>query len=150
MDPLEKVLPDKDTTFAFMLETIGRGHQAYFVALHDLYAIGAHAFAGARRCAVMRGTPHYRFIDDGADYPLENFDAIFMRKDPPADDVYVRHDAAQLGRSPPHFRAQRARGPARGQREALRAEFPRRDSAHAGEPGPRAAARNSWPSKAGR
>ena len=37
----------------------------------------------------MRGTPHYRFIDDGADYPLENFDAIFMRKDPPADDVYL-------------------------------------------------------------
>ena len=33
MDPLEKVLPDKDTTFAFMLEAIGRGHQAYFVAL---------------------------------------------------------------------------------------------------------------------
>ena len=50
MDPLEKVLPDKDTTFAFMLETIGRGHQAYFVALHDLYAIGSHAFAAARRC----------------------------------------------------------------------------------------------------
>jgi len=89
MDPLEKVLPDKDTTFAFMLEAIGRGHQVYFVALPDLYAIGAQAFAGARRCAVMRGTPHYRFIDDGADYPLENFDAIFMRKDPPADDVYL-------------------------------------------------------------
>jgi glutathione synthase len=89
MDPLEKMLPDKDTTFAFMLETIGRGHQAYFIALHDLYAIGSHAFAGARRCTVMRGTPHYRFIDDGADYPLENFDAIFMRKDPPADAPYL-------------------------------------------------------------
>src|SRR5579864_6822914 len=89
MDPLEKVLPDKDTTFAFMLETIGRGHQAYFVALHDLYALGSHAFASARRCTVMRGTPHYRFIDEGAEYPLETFDAIFMRKDPPADAAYL-------------------------------------------------------------
>jgi glutathione synthase len=89
MDPLEKVLPDKDTTFAFMLETIARGHQAYFVALHDLYAVGAHAFASARRCTVMRGTPHYRFVDDGAEYPLEAFDAIFMRKDPPADAAYL-------------------------------------------------------------
>ena len=89
MDPLEKVLPDKDTTFTFMLETIGRGHQAYFVALHDLYAIGAHAFASARRCTVTRGTPHYRFVDDSAEYPLEAFDAIFMRKDPPADAAYL-------------------------------------------------------------
>jgi glutathione synthase len=89
MDPMEKVLPDKDTTFAFMLEAIGRGHQAYFVALHDLYAVGNRPFAGARRCAVMRATPHYRFLDDGAEYPLEAFDAIFMRKDPPADAAYL-------------------------------------------------------------
>ena len=89
MDPLEKVLPDKDTTFAFMLEAIGRGHEAYFVALHDLYAVGSQAYAGARRCAVMRGTPHYRFLDEGAEYPLEAFDAIFMRKDPPADAAYL-------------------------------------------------------------
>jgi glutathione synthase len=89
MDPLEKVLPDKDTTFAFMLEAIGRGHQAYFVALHDLFAVGNRPFAGARRCAVMRATPHYRFLDEGAEYPLESFDAIFMRKDPPADAAYL-------------------------------------------------------------
>ncbi len=89
MDPLEQVLPDKDTTFAFMLEAIGRGHEAYFVALHDLYAVGSRAYAGARRCAVMRGTPHYRFLDEGAEYPLEAFDAIFMRKDPPADAAYL-------------------------------------------------------------
>jgi glutathione synthase len=89
MDPLEQVLPDKDTTFAFMLETVGRGHEAYFVALHDLYAVGNRAYAGARRCAVMRSTPHYRFLDEGAEYPLEAFDAIFMRKDPPADAAYL-------------------------------------------------------------
>src|ERR1700688_186241 len=89
MDPLDKVLPDKDTTFAFMLETIGRGHQAYFAALHDLFAVGNHAFVAARRCTVMRGTPHYRFLDDGAEYGLEAFDAIFMRKDPPADAAYL-------------------------------------------------------------
>ena len=89
MDPLEKVLPDKDTTFAFMLEAIGRGHQAYFVALHDLFAVGNRPFAGARRCAVMRATPHYRFLDEGAEYPLESFDAVFMRKDPPADAAYL-------------------------------------------------------------
>ena len=89
MDSLDAVLPDKDTTFAFMLEAIGRGHQTYFVALLDLFAVGSRPFAQARQCTVMRATPHYRFLDDGAEYGLEAFDAIFMRKDPPADAVYL-------------------------------------------------------------
>jgi len=37
----------------------------------------------------MRADPHYRFLDDGAAYPLETFDAIFMRKDPPANLPYL-------------------------------------------------------------
>jgi glutathione synthase len=89
MDSLDAVLPDKDTTFAFMLEAIGRGHQTYFVALLDLFAVGSRPFAQARQCTVVRATPHYRFLDDGAEYGLEAFDAIFMRKDPPADAVYL-------------------------------------------------------------
>ena len=89
MDPLESVLPDKDTTFVFMLESIARGHEIYFVALKDLYAIGHQAMAHARRCEMMRATPHFRFLDEGAEYRLEHFDAIFMRKDPPADAAYL-------------------------------------------------------------
>jgi glutathione synthase len=89
MDPLESVLPDKDTTFVFMLESIVRGHEIYFVALKDLYAIGHQAMAHARRCEMMRATPHFRFLDEGAEYRLEHFDAIFMRKDPPADAAYL-------------------------------------------------------------
>jgi glutathione synthase len=89
MDPLEKVLVDKDTTFVFMLESVKRGHEIYCLGLGDLYARGSQGFARARRCEVARATPHYRFLDGGADYPLENFHAIFMRKDPPADAPYL-------------------------------------------------------------
>jgi glutathione synthase len=89
MDPLETVLPDKDTTFVFMLESIARGHEIYFVALKDLYAIGHQAMAHARRCEMMRAIPHFRFLDEAAEYRLEHFDAIFMRKDPPADAAYL-------------------------------------------------------------
>lgn len=89
MDPLENALPDKDTTFVFMLEALARGHQIFFVGLKDLFSRGHQGFARARRCEVMRGTPHFRLLDDGADYPLEHFDAIFMRKDPPADANYL-------------------------------------------------------------
>jgi glutathione synthase len=89
MDPLENVLPDKDTTFAFMLESLARGHELFHLGLKDLFAHGNRVFGRARRCAVARATPHFRFLDDGAQYPLEYFAAIFMRKDPPADAAYL-------------------------------------------------------------
>jgi glutathione synthase len=89
MDPLEAVLPDKDTTFVFMLEALARGHELYHLGLKGLHAEGHRGFAFARRCEVARTAPHYRFLDDGALYPLEAFDAIFMRKDPPADALYI-------------------------------------------------------------
>jgi glutathione synthase len=89
MDPLEAVLPDKDTTFVFMLEALRRGHELYHLGLKHLYTQGHQAFGEARRCEVMRAQPHFRFLDNGAQYPLEAFDAIFMRKDPPADDAYL-------------------------------------------------------------
>jgi glutathione synthase len=89
MDPLENVLPDKDTTFVFMLESQKRGHQVYSLGLRDLYARGHQGFARARRCELMRATPHYRWLDEGAEYPLEAFSTIFMRKDPPADANYL-------------------------------------------------------------
>ncbi len=89
MDPLERVLVDKDTTFAFMLEAQFRGHEIYVLGIRDLYARGPNVIARARRCEVMRGSPHHRFLDEGAEYPLETFDAILMRKDPPADAAYL-------------------------------------------------------------
>ncbi len=85
MDPLSQVLVDKDTTFAFMLEAVARGHEVYFAGLKDLVARGHQPYAFARRCEVARATPHYKFLDEGDDYQLEHFHAIFMRKDPPVD-----------------------------------------------------------------
>ncbi len=89
MDPLDKMLPDKDTTFVFMLEAIRRGHAIYYLGLRDLFARGAQTLARARGCEVARTPPHHRFLDDGAEYPIEAFDVVFMRKDPPADALYL-------------------------------------------------------------
>ncbi|MFZ0659921.1 MAG: glutathione synthase [Candidatus Binataceae bacterium] len=89
MDPLEGVLVDKDTTFVFMLEALRRGHEIYFLGLRDLYARGPQVMMRARRCEVMRATPHFRFLDEGDDYAIEHFAAVWMRKDPPADANYL-------------------------------------------------------------
>ena len=85
MDPLSQVLVDKDTTFAFMLEAVARKHEVYFAGLKDLVARGHQPYVFARRCTVARATPHYEFLDEGSDYQLEHFHAVFMRKDPPVD-----------------------------------------------------------------
>src|SRR5579863_7673359 len=89
MDELERIDQYKDTTFVFMVEALARGHEVYFLALSDLFARADRAMGFARRCAVMRETAHYRWLDSGGDYPLDSFDAIFMRKDPPADAAYL-------------------------------------------------------------
>jgi glutathione synthase len=89
MDPLERILPDKDTTFVFMLESLKRHHQVFFLGLRDIFTRGHQALARVRRCEVTRSTPHFRFLEEGRDVALESFDAIFMRKDPPADAPYL-------------------------------------------------------------
>ncbi|HEY2107222.1 MAG TPA: glutathione synthase [Candidatus Binataceae bacterium] len=89
MDPLDTVLVDKDTTFVMMLEAQARGHQIYFLGLKDLYCVGSRPLCRAIRCEVRRAADHYRLLDGGVQMPLDAFDAICMRKDPPADANYL-------------------------------------------------------------
>src|ERR1700692_2942156 len=89
MDPLDRVIVDKDTTFVFMLEAQFRGHEIYFLGLRDLFTRGRQVIARVRQCELTRrGDPHYKFLDDGVEHPIEHFDAGFMRKVPPADGGY--------------------------------------------------------------
>ncbi|MBI3062692.1 MAG: glutathione synthase, partial [Deltaproteobacteria bacterium] len=82
MDPIEKIDIDKDTTFVLMLEARKRGHDLYYMELDDLSARGATLEGRFRPVHVARDKPHYRFgkLDAG---PLEKFDVVLMRKDPP-------------------------------------------------------------------
>jgi glutathione synthase len=89
MDPLHTVLVDKDTTFVMMLEAQARGHEIFFLSLSDMFCIGSRPLCRAFRCEVRRAADHYRLLDGGVEMPLDAFDAIFMRKDPPADSNYL-------------------------------------------------------------
>jgi len=88
MDPLHAILPDKDTTFVFMLESQTRGHQVYYCGATDLFLRGAVPHGCTRRATVLRGVPHYQLAEERTE-PLTWFDAIFMRKDPPVDATYL-------------------------------------------------------------
>jgi glutathione synthase len=88
MDPIEHILPDKDTTFVFMLESQSRGHAVYYCTIADLFVTESTPRTRVRRALVARGTPHYQLLEERTQ-PLSWFDAIFMRKDPPVDLAYI-------------------------------------------------------------
>src|SRR3954466_15989257 len=92
MDPIETVNPEKDTTFAFLLEAQARGVDCLVCGVADLWAEGGRGFARARRVEVQRpDAPDARFftVKGQVDVPFSDVDVIWMRKDPPVDDAFL-------------------------------------------------------------
>jgi glutathione synthase len=92
MDPIASVNPAKDTTFDFMLEAQGRGDEVHTASIHDLAAHGARGSARAFPTTVRRPTAADRShfaAGAPADRPFDDFDVIWMRKDPPVDDAFL-------------------------------------------------------------
>ena len=87
MDPMSRVLMDKDTTFAFQLEGQRRGHAQYHCEPPDLFVDRTVPHATARRVAVERAAVHFHLYEACTE-PLAFFDVVCMRKDPPFDMAY--------------------------------------------------------------
>jgi len=92
LDPIEALLPHHDTSFALMLESLGRGHEIYYLRLQGLFIRNCEGHALGWHVEVMRpatpGASHHRLLKKVVE-PLSFFDAIFMRKDPPFDVNYL-------------------------------------------------------------
>jgi glutathione synthase len=84
MDPVDKINIDKDTTFVLMLEAQQRGHEVYFMELDDLFVRGGTTEGRFRRLELARARPHYQ-LGEYSIGALEEFDSVWMRKDPPFD-----------------------------------------------------------------
>jgi glutathione synthase len=92
MDPLLAVSPDKDTTFALMLESQARGAENLVCGIHDLWVESARGFARATHVDVRRPTaddPSHARVLATVDVAFDDVDVIWMRKDPPADDLFL-------------------------------------------------------------
>ena len=89
MDPLESVIVGHDSTFAFMVECRGRGHEVFsFEQRHLDYRDGR---AGARMRSVevrKQKVDHFSVLSE-AYMPLSELDVLFLRKDPPVDMEFV-------------------------------------------------------------
>jgi len=88
MDPVDRVLPDKDTTFAFLRAAQRMGHTSFHCEPRDLSIVGGEVFARVRPITVSDTPPHTTF---GAyeRVSLAEVDAVFIRKDPPFDNMYL-------------------------------------------------------------
>lgn len=88
MDPPEGMLPDKDTSFAFMRGALARGHECWHCHPRDVGCRGGSVEALAQRIVVSDTPPHVTLFELRRWSDLE-LDAIFVRKDPPFDSEYL-------------------------------------------------------------
>jgi glutathione synthase len=88
MDPMDRILPDKDTTFAFQRAAQRRGHVALHCELRDVYMDGGEVWARVRSVRVSDTFPHFVF-DEAQAIRLAEIDCVFIRKDPPFDTAYL-------------------------------------------------------------
>ena len=94
MDPAENMLPDKDTSFAFMRGAQARGHQCFHCLVPDVELHQSTVVAYARTITVSDSTPHVVFGKPER-FEVAALDAVFIRKDPPFDANYI-HLTQQL------------------------------------------------------
>ncbi len=88
MDSAESMLPDKDTTFAFMRGAMARGHQCWHCLPSGITTIGNQISAEATPIVVSDSVPHVN-LGIVQELQVSHIDAVFVRKDPPFDANYL-------------------------------------------------------------
>ena len=88
MDPVGTINTEKDTTFVLMLEAQARGHEVWYLELKDMFVKEAQAFGNATQISLERSEDFYK-LGDTQTLPLESFDAVWMRKDPPVNNDFL-------------------------------------------------------------
>ena len=88
MDPIESINIKKDTTFVIMLEAQRRGHEVSYCELKDLFISDGKGHAQSTKVELTRADDYYK-LNGQATGTLDNFDVIWMRKDPPFNMDYI-------------------------------------------------------------
>jgi glutathione synthase len=88
MDPMDRVLPDRDTTFAFQRAAQRRGHVALHCTPRDVYVAEGDVWVTAREVTVRDEAPFFTF-GRTLDVRLADVECVLVRKDPPFDSEYL-------------------------------------------------------------
>lgn len=93
MDPIDSIHPYKDTTLALLLKAQARGFELRYMEMCDLSLQYGNAWGRTRPLQVFDDLSHWYTLSDPSWQPLDQFEVILMRKDPPVtmDYIYVTH-----------------------------------------------------------
>jgi len=88
-DPLSSFKIYKDSTYAMMVEAAKRGHDLYFMLQEGLMWKGGRVVGETSRLTLTGDKDPWYRIASPKETPLDEFDVVLMRKDPPFDTEYV-------------------------------------------------------------
>jgi glutathione synthase len=89
MDPIEGLDITGDSTFMVMKELTRRKQQVSYTTVGRLYARDGVGRAGVTTVRVVEKAPFFEVINS-TDCALDDFDVVWMRKDPPFDMSYIQ------------------------------------------------------------
>lgn len=89
MDPIEKIKPQKDSSFALMLEAQARGMELYYMEMQDIALLNGRAVADMRPLQLSDSSDSYYALGESQREHLASLDILLMRKDPPFDIEYI-------------------------------------------------------------
>jgi glutathione synthase len=101
MDPIQSIVPKKDSTLAMLLEAQRRGAEIHYMLQSDLRLLEGEAYARSRVLGVKDDPNDWFTLETEQDVRLADLDVVLMRKDPPFDMEYVYSsyilERAQIG-----------------------------------------------------
>ena len=89
LDPLDTLTVYKDSSFAMMVEAASRGHALYVMQQQDVVLQLGRVLGHARKLTLTGNEDDWYRAGETEVMPLERFDAVLMRKDPPYDMEYI-------------------------------------------------------------
>ena len=89
MDPIHAINYSKDTTLSVLLAAQKQGYRLFYMEQQDLFLENSLPFAEVRPLRVFENPDCWYELDSPSAVPLDELNAVLMRKDPPFDAEYI-------------------------------------------------------------
>ena len=89
MDPIENIVPKKDSSLAMLLEAERRDYEIHYMLQSDLKLLAGKAIAQTTILSVEDNLEKWYKFGEQQQVNLDELDVILMRKDPPFDMEYI-------------------------------------------------------------
>ena len=89
MDPIHAINYSKDTTFSILLAAQKQGYRLFYMEQQDLFLENSLPFAEVRPLRIFENPDCWYELDSPSAVPLDELNAVLMRKDPPFDAEYI-------------------------------------------------------------